>query len=385
MKKKTSLLVLASMACCALFVSCSADDDTPVYIFDSIASNADEPDALTYGEPETLTPPTLDPADDIDNKLKSYLPTDSVAFYDASGNITGYYGYIDLGLAEKWAVCNVGVSPVQKYPAEGYKSFADFYTPDPYVSRMEEIVANGMAEINAIYSDYKKQFVGNAQDEATMTFGEFKTMVQNMSGHLSLSSYTYNGRTAATVYKTMCDDYRAVYDESVTAFNQAVKDYESYMLSTKYAFLQQVGEYMLWGYNSNDDYDSHFGVMASSPDDHYNSVPTDYAGNAAYDAATNLWGTSWATPSKGIMQNLMDNCTLSYTSVGDVTGITLTATSGKTLFFPDNQGVRLLTSTKDDSNPYWAYFYMADISGGYKITRAYNGNLGKMLRPVLNK
>lgn len=381
-------MLLLSLMCGMSLVSCSADDDTPIFIFDKVFDNSNpyEPDPLTYGVPEKLTVPTLDPADDIDNKLNIYLPTDSVPCYDGNGNVTGYYGYINLGLSKQWAVNDLGAAPVQKYPAEGFKKFSDFYTPDPYTARMEETVTNGMAEINSIYEEYKKLFIDSSASEDTeMSFGEFKKALTAQYEHTSLSSFTVNGKTVEDVYKTLCSDYKAIYDEAVAAFKQAKADYESYMLSTKYAFLQQAGEEMLWGYNTNADYDSHFGVSASYPDDHYKSVPADYSGNAAYDAATNLWGASWATPNKDIMQELISNATLSSTSVGNVTGVALTVSSGKALFIPDKQGTRLLTSSKDDSNAYWAYFYYADISAGYKITRGYNGDKGKLIRPILNK
>ena len=58
-------------------------------------------------------------------------------------------------------------------------------------------------------------------------------------------------------------------------------------------------------------------------------------GSAQYDAAASMWGGAWRMPTKVDIQELMDNCTWEYTTLGRVTGCkAISKINGNYIFFP---------------------------------------------------
>lgn len=58
-------------------------------------------------------------------------------------------------------------------------------------------------------------------------------------------------------------------------------------------------------------------------------------GSAQYDAAASMWGGAWKMPTKADIQELMDNCTWEYTTLGRVTGCkAISKINGNYIFFP---------------------------------------------------
>ena len=66
---------------------------------------------------------------------------------------------------------------------------------------------------------------------------------------------------------------------------------------------------------------------------HLEDIGTDIAGTS-HDTAKAHWGTSWRMPTREQFQELMDNCTYTYTNQKGVNGLLFTAANGATLFFP---------------------------------------------------
>ena len=58
------------------------------------------------------------------------------------------------------------------------------------------------------------------------------------------------------------------------------------------------------------------------------------SGNTTYDAATVNWGENWRIPTQGEMQELIDNCTWTWTQLNGVNGYNVTGTNGKSIFLP---------------------------------------------------
>ena len=77
------------------------------------------------------------------------------------------------------------------------------------------------------------------------------------------------------------------------------------------------------------------------------------AGSTRYDAATALWGKGWRIPSRRNFEELMENCTWEYTSLGRIMGCKATSKiNGNYIFFPIHpfeESVSYWASTPSDS------------------------------------
>ena len=60
----------------------------------------------------------------------------------------------------------------------------------------------------------------------------------------------------------------------------------------------------------------------------------DIAGNPNYDAARANWGSSWRLPTKAEFQELLNNCTWTWTSQGGHNGYKVTGKNGNSIFLP---------------------------------------------------
>ena len=88
------------------------------------------------------------------------------------------------------------------------------------------------------------------------------------------------------------------------------------------------GDYFAWGeIETKDTYTmgncSTYGVEMSG-----------ISGKAQYDAATANWESTWRMPTQWEMQELIDNCTWTWTQLNGVNGYNVTGTNGKSIFFP---------------------------------------------------
>lgn len=71
------------------------------------------------------------------------------------------------------------------------------------------------------------------------------------------------------------------------------------------------------------------------------------AGSTRYDAATALWGKEWRIPNRANFEELMENCTWEYTTLGRLKGCKVTSKiNGNYIFFP--------ISMLEESVSYWA-------------------------------
>ena len=122
-------------------------------------------------------------------------------------------------------------------------------------------------------------------------------------------------------------------------------------------------------------------------------------GSTKYDAATALWGEGWKMPTKKDFQELMENCTFEWTSLGRIKGCkVISKINGNYIFLPASGRI---SSPSADPYPndlngsasYWAstpsndkHYYKAD---GFSINEKYVGptsildrNVGCPIRPV---
>ena len=73
------------------------------------------------------------------------------------------------------------------------------------------------------------------------------------------------------------------------------------------------------------------------------------------DAATVNWGSEWQMPSREQCQELVDNCTWTWTKQNNVKGYLVTGTNGKNIFLPA-AGVRIDAESRDagENGEYWS-------------------------------
>lgn len=66
----------------------------------------------------------------------------------------------------------------------------------------------------------------------------------------------------------------------------------------------------------------------------YGQQISDISGNAQYDAARANWGETWRMPTKAEMEELVNNCTLTWTTQSGVNGYKVMGPSGNSIFLP---------------------------------------------------
>ncbi len=119
----------------------------------------------------------------------------------------------------------------------------------------------------------------------------------------------------------------------------------------------------------------------------------DISGDSLYDAARRNWGGSWRMPTKAECQELVDNCTWTWTTQGGHNGYKVTSKkNGNSIFLPAS-GYRSRSSLFDQGKvgDYWSstpresstdracglYFYSGDHLVGWSYRR-----IGLTVRPV---
>ena len=119
----------------------------------------------------------------------------------------------------------------------------------------------------------------------------------------------------------------------------------------------------------------------------------DISGTLQYDAATAKWGGSWRMPSLEEFNELQNNCTWEWTTLGDVKGYKVTSNiNGNTIFLPaagyraeeklEAGGVRGMYWVSTAKGTQYAYNYYFD--SGYKCAYWISRADGHSIRPVLN-
>ena len=149
---------------------------------------------------------------------------------------------------------------------------------------------------------------------------------------------------------------------------------------------EEYGNYYAWGETTTKaSYDQSNSVT-------YGQQISDFSGNATYDAARANWGSTWRMPTKAEMQELLNNCTWTWTTQNGVNGMRVTGSNGNSIFLPaagDRYGSSLYhdgsrgnywSSTPNgsyDNNAYGLGFYY-----GYENVDSYYRCNGFPVRPV---
>ena len=153
---------------------------------------------------------------------------------------------------------------------------------------------------------------------------------------------------------------------------------------------EEYGNYYAWGETTTKEVYSEDNCKTYGNQD----VPEDIAGNKAYDAATANWGKDWRIPTKAQFDELIDNCTWTWTERNGVKGYEVTSKkNNNSIFFPaagDRGGsytVHLgLNSEYLSSTPYEAdYAYCLISYNGVFETALFSRIFGLPVRPVKAK
>ena len=99
---------------------------------------------------------------------------------------------------------------------------------------------------------------------------------------------------------------------------------------------------LLWatcnvGAETPEGYGDYYGWGCLNPDsngDTYGKNINDISGNSDYDVATLNWGSEWRMPRIGEFDELLNNCTWTWTTQNDVDGYKVTGPNGNSIFLP---------------------------------------------------
>ena len=147
---------------------------------------------------------------------------------------------------------------------------------------------------------------------------------------------------------------------------------------------EDYGNYYAWGeVNTKDTY-----TVANSLT--YGMQMNDITGNAQYDAATANWGGDWRIPTKAELDELLNNCTWTWTTQNGVNGYKVEGPNGNSIFFPAagtcagyaEGGGYYWSSSPYESNGYLAYYLLFNSAGGHVMSDSYRHH-GYSVRPVI--
>lgn len=115
--------------------------------------------------------------------------------------------------------------------------------------------------------------------------------------------------------------------------------------------VDQDGEYFVWGEITP--------YSEGAKNKLYGESCSDIAGSAQYDAARALWGGTWRMPMLSDFEELIENCTFEWTSIGRRSGLKVTSkTNGNYIFLPASGGFE---SSKDS----YGFAYDINSKGAY--------------------
>lgn len=91
------------------------------------------------------------------------------------------------------------------------------------------------------------------------------------------------------------------------------------------------GAFFCWGETWEKQYSHSYNYKYFNPyDETYEDIGENICGNATYDPAAKYWGDGWRMPTKAELEELINNCTWTYTS----SGATVTGPNGNSIFLP---------------------------------------------------
>jgi uncharacterized protein (TIGR02145 family) len=125
------------------------------------------------------------------------------------------------------------------------------------------------------------------------------------------------------------------------------------------------------------------------------TISDNISGNIQYDAARANWGGDWRIPTKNEMQELLDNCSKTFTTQNGVKGYKLISKNNSNIIFLPASGYYYGSTLNGEASYgyYWTSTYKTNSYSDYCL-RFYNNSsyvdyfnsyYGYSIRPVLNK
>ena len=244
-------------------------------------------------------------------------------------------------------------------------------------------------KINNLYSEESNEGTG---------IGSFTSSMTNLKANTTYYVRAYATNEAGTVYgevknfKTLEED-----PEETISGTENGHDYVDLGLPSglKWATCNvgaststDYGHYYAWGEITTKTEYTEYNSLT------YGKQMNDISGNSQYDAATANWGGSWRMPTKNELNELINNCTWTWTIQNGVNGYNVEGPNGNSIFLPaagcrygsslNNAGGYgyYWSSSPYEDGDYRAYFFYLD-----SVSRSvYNDGLrfyGLSVRPVL--
>lgn len=265
--------------------------------------------SLTIGESELLYA-TVSPSDATDKSVSWESSNSSVATVSTSGLVTAKSTgeatiTVKTNDGAKTATCKVMVSPISVTGVSLNKS-----TLSLYENESETLTATVMPS-NAT----NKTVHWSSSNNSVVTVDSDGKVNAKAAGNAVITVTTEDGqKTASCSVNVKSDPYGAV----------------DLGLSVKWAPFNygasaenEVGGYYKWG----DPTGEAIGYTFTPPS--VNSIC-----GTQYDVVRAHWGGDWRIPTAAEIVELKKNCTMTWTSVGDVSGVRFTGKNGNSIFLP---------------------------------------------------
>ena len=123
----------------------------------------------------------------------------------------------------------------------------------------------------------------------------------------------------------------------------------------------------------------------------YNQSFNNISGNVTYDAARANWGSTWRMPTKVEMEELLNNCTWTWTTQNGVNGMRVIGPNGNSIFLPAaGYYYQTLNTEITYQGFYWSSTPFDSFGNAYILLFRNDGNMvcpsgrfhGKSIRPV---
>ena len=334
----------------------------------------------------------------------------SMPYYDGN-NYHAYcleFGSEDVQISPNWRYYGLNIRPVIGYNEDLY--------PKVRMNDVTDITTHSAKcsayiEYTGTVENYGRGFIWSKND-ASPTLENYDDCVyaDYYENDYSCEIYNLNSNTVyyvrAFVHTSMGDVYSDVFSFTTLPEGSGQECGHSYIdlglpSGVKWATCnvgasspEEYGDYFAWGETmTKETYTEYncptYGLDASALqlqgyiDGDGNLTPQ-------YDAATVNWGGSWRMPTREEQQELIDDCTWTWTSQNGVNGYKVTGPNGNSIFLPaagfrDGSSLYLAgsdgyywSSTPNDFYAFSLYFYSSNHYMG-----SYGRGYGRSVRPVL--
>ncbi|MCD8305980.1 MAG: DUF1566 domain-containing protein [Prevotella sp.] len=226
----------------------------------------------------------------------------------AKGYINGHE-WVDLGLSVKWATCNVGASSPSDYG--NYYAWGETRTK----SRYDE-------DNSVTYNMPQQDYITNRR----LVYDAIKDDYDDLGSFDDFNEKLDDENNRRVVYDAIKDDYDDV--GTWNYFNNKLKQPEA----------------------------EDIGISGA--------IGASIAGNSSYDAARANWGGTWRLPTWSEIDELVDKCTRTWTTINGHSGYKVTGPNGNSIFLPA-AGYRNGTSlfNAGEIGSFWSATPYGDDSG----------------------